>query len=97
MPWIYGGSMGYDAPLLIVESLTIGRPNGPGYIFQVKDFSLTLSPGEKFALVGESGSGKTLTAGALVGLLPAPWVVTSGRMVSGRRMVSPGTKCAAGP
>jgi len=81
--------MGCDAPLLIVEGLTIGRPNGPGYIFQVKDFSLTLSPGEKFALVGESGSGKTLTADALVGLLPAPWLVTSGRVVFDGREVGP--------
>ncbi len=67
--------------LLQVEGLTIGRPEGPGYRLQVEGFGLTLDPGEKFALVGESGSGKSLTAGALAGLLPAPWTVTSGRMM----------------
>jgi ABC-type glutathione transport system ATPase component len=73
--------MAGKVPLLQVEGLTIGRPEGPGYRLQVEGFGLTLDPGEKFALVGESGSGKSLTAGALAGLLPAPWTVTSGRMV----------------
>lgn len=36
----------------------------------VEDFSLTLVPGRVHAVVGESGSGKTLSALAVMGLLP---------------------------
>ncbi|WP_144876214.1 ABC transporter ATP-binding protein [Microbacterium sp. 1.5R] len=36
----------------------------------VSDVDLTLAPGESIAIVGESGSGKSMTAKALIGLLP---------------------------
>ncbi|RNL82706.1 ABC transporter ATP-binding protein [Halostreptopolyspora alba] len=36
----------------------------------VSDVSFTLAPGERVGLIGESGSGKSLTALALMGLLP---------------------------
>ena len=37
----------------------------------VTDVSLTLAAGERLGIIGESGSGKTLTALAMLGLLPA--------------------------
>ena len=40
----------------------------------VKNLNIDLSPGETLCIVGESGSGKSLTARALMGLLPAPHV-----------------------
>jgi microcin C transport system ATP-binding protein len=46
----------------------------------VRDVALRLYPGRTMALVGESGSGKSLTALALLGLLP-PGAVASGRVV----------------
>ena len=81
--------MAGSSPILIVEDLAIGRPEGSGFKNQVEGLSLTLVPGEKFALVGESGSGKTLTACALTGLLPSPWTVTAGRILFDGREVPP--------
>jgi nickel transport system ATP-binding protein len=46
----------------------------------VDDVSLTLREGETLALVGESGCGKTMTASAVMGLLPAGVRKTGGRI-----------------
>jgi len=65
------------APLLQVENLTIGFPRAE----PVRDLSFEVSAGETLAIVGESGSGKSLTALALMQLLPRAARVTSGRIV----------------
>jgi peptide/nickel transport system ATP-binding protein/peptide/nickel transport system permease protein len=57
-------------PLLQVENLTVEIATPSGAIHPVRDVTLTVAPGETLAIVGESGSGKTLTALALIGLLP---------------------------
>jgi oligopeptide/dipeptide ABC transporter ATP-binding protein len=44
----------------------------------VEDVSYTLRPGESLAIVGESGSGKSVSALALMGLVPPPGVITNG-------------------
>ena len=54
------------APLLQVERLSVAFGAKP----VVDDVSFSIAPGEKLALVGESGSGKTVTALALLRLLP---------------------------
>jgi oligopeptide/dipeptide ABC transporter ATP-binding protein len=57
-------------PLLDVRNLNISFP-GPGQTMTaVRDLSFTLAPREVLGLVGESGSGKSLTALALMRLLP---------------------------
>ncbi|MEJ1155607.1 ABC transporter ATP-binding protein [Microbacterium marmarense] len=43
----------------------------------VDDVSFEVGPGECLAIVGESGAGKSLTAGALLGLLPNDAAVTA--------------------
>ncbi len=55
-------------PLLTVEGLTITLANGTEPL--VSDLTFSIAAGETLALVGESGSGKSLTAQALLGLLP---------------------------
>jgi peptide/nickel transport system ATP-binding protein len=59
------------APLLTVRGLRISsRLQGVDRVITTgSDFSL--APGETLGIVGESGSGKSLTARALIGLLPA--------------------------
>ncbi len=63
--------------LLAVEGLSLGFGAGAGVL---RDVDFEVRRGEILALVGESGCGKTLTALAIMGLLPAAAVVTGGRV-----------------
>ncbi len=56
-------------PLVRVEALTVTFPGRE--LPAVDNVSFAVHPGECVALVGESGSGKSLTARALLGLLPS--------------------------
>lgn len=64
--------------LLDVEGLTLVVPGPNGAVPVVRDVAFRLAAGETLAIVGESGSGKTLTALAVMGLLPAAVMPTSG-------------------
>lgn len=57
------------APLLSLRDFGVRFPGQP--MPAVEGLSLDIGPGERLAIVGESGSGKTVTALALMGLLPA--------------------------
>ncbi len=65
---------------LEVRNLTIGFGNAP----VVREVSFDVAAGSTTALVGESGSGKSLTALALMGLLPA-----GARTQAGRAAIQP--------
>ncbi|MBE7942236.1 MULTISPECIES: ABC transporter ATP-binding protein [Ramlibacter] len=56
--------------LLDVRDLTITLQTAHGPAAAVRDLSFSLEAGETLGIVGESGSGKSLTALALMGLLP---------------------------
>jgi peptide/nickel transport system ATP-binding protein len=58
-------------PLLAVDDLRISLPTPAGLVPLVHGLSFTLDRGHTLGLIGESGSGKSLTALALMGLLPA--------------------------
>ncbi|MEM9260872.1 MAG: ATP-binding cassette domain-containing protein, partial [Bacteroidota bacterium] len=63
------------SPLITVNQLSIAFPSAPPV---VKNLSFSISTGERMGFLGLSGSGKSLTALALLGLLPAGAKVTSG-------------------
>ena len=65
-------------PLLEVRDLEIAFPAGKGWSPVVRGATFEVGRGEVVGLVGESGSGKTLTALALLGLVPPPGRVTAG-------------------
>jgi peptide/nickel transport system ATP-binding protein len=67
------------APVLSVSGLTVGVSGEEGEREVVSDFSFALAPGETLCIAGESGSGKSMTALAIMGLLPKPAArITSG-------------------
>src|SRR5512146_1425435 len=57
-------------PLLAVEDLSVDLPLGKGVLHALRELSLFVGTGETLGLVGESGSGKSMTALAVMGLLP---------------------------
>ena len=65
-------------PLLKIENLTIVADNGKRKVELIHDLSLTIHKGETLGVVGESGSGKSMTAMAIMGLLPANVQAVSG-------------------
>ncbi|MDT8344054.1 MAG: ABC transporter ATP-binding protein [Thermohalobaculum sp.] len=66
-----------SAPLIDIRGLHVSLPPGSDRPYAVEDLSMTLAPGEIVCVVGESGSGKSLTARAMMGLLPEPRVRAS--------------------
>jgi oligopeptide/dipeptide ABC transporter ATP-binding protein len=70
------------APVLRVEELRCGFDTEDGYLRVVDGISFELNEGETLGLVGESGCGKTVSALAVMGLLPKPaGIVESGRIL----------------
>ncbi|MBC7867170.1 MAG: ABC transporter ATP-binding protein [Gloeobacteraceae cyanobacterium ES-bin-316] len=67
-------------PLLQVNNLSISFEQDKKLVPVVKDISLNIHPGKFTAIVGESGSGKSVTALAMLQLLPAQAVV-SGKLL----------------
>jgi len=60
--------------LLTIRDLHVCLPEGSERPYAVETVDLDLSPNEILCIVGESGSGKSLTARAVMGLLPKPHV-----------------------
>ena len=65
-------------PVLQVERLTISLSDG---VPLVQDLDLHVAAGETLAVVGESGCGKSVTALALMGLLPPGLGITAGQVL----------------
>ena len=58
--------------LLEVDGLTVSFPGEGREVEVVRDISFRIGPGEFVGLVGESGSGKSMTALAVLRLVPSP-------------------------
>ena len=66
--------------MLDIQDLYVALDSESGLVRAIEALDLTLQRGETFALVGESGCGKSMTALALMRLLPENGRVTAGRI-----------------
>jgi peptide/nickel transport system ATP-binding protein len=62
--------------ILRVDNVTVEFPTDDGVVQAVRGLSYTLNAGEVLGVVGESGSGKSVSAMAVMGLLPRSARVT---------------------
>jgi oligopeptide/dipeptide ABC transporter ATP-binding protein len=69
-------------PLLEIEDLSIGFHTERGLARVVDDLSFTVDAGRIVGLVGESGCGKSVTARAIMRLLPCPPAAIEGRRIA---------------
>ena len=83
---------GAGQPVLDIEKLKVTFATDQGDVKAVKDVSFTVAPGEIVAIVGESGSGKTVTAKAILGLLPDTAISSGAVVISGNNIVSVGER-----
>jgi peptide/nickel transport system ATP-binding protein len=84
--------------LLRVENLTVAFKTHGSWHRAVDDISFTVGRGASVALVGESGSGKSVTAQAILGILPRSAQILGGRILFSDRHAQSGvTDLAALP
>lgn len=83
---------GAASPLLSVQDLAVEFSTSAGVVRALDGVSFEVNAGETLAVLGESGSGKSVTAQAIMGLLPRP----AGSIAAGR-IVYNGVDLAAEP
>ncbi|MCB1467233.1 MAG: ABC transporter ATP-binding protein, partial [Rhizobiaceae bacterium] len=67
--------------VVTVENLDLSLPEGGDRPFATKGVSYNVEAGKVLCIVGESGSGKSMSANAIMGLLPPLVKPTGGRIL----------------
>src|ERR1700716_1186604 len=67
-----------SAPVLALKGLTVRLPRGLDRAHAIEKITLSVGAGEIVCVVGESGSGKSVTAQAVMGLLPRELAASAG-------------------
>ena len=75
------------ASLLSVRNLAVSFPSEAGRVDAVRGVDVDLRSGQTLAIVGESGSGKSVTAMAVMGLLPEYASVSGSIQLNGRQLL----------
>lgn len=68
-------------PVLSVQNLSVSMRGSNGFVPVLENLSFEVAEGKTMALVGESGCGKSMTALAIMRLLPEDFIVTSGSIM----------------
>jgi peptide/nickel transport system ATP-binding protein len=69
------------APVLTLEGLSVRLPAGADRPHAMKDVSFAIASNEILCVVGESGSGKSMTANAIMRLLPGGVTIDGGKVM----------------
>ena len=72
--------MNEEPPLLSIEELCTAFPGSSSLILASNHVTLKLKKGMTLGLLGESGSGKSVTCRSIIGLIPKPGEVISGKI-----------------
>ena len=72
---------GSDDAILDLEDLSTTFFTSRGEVKAVDHVTFSVQRGESLGIVGESGSGKSVTAMSLLGLVPYPGKITTGRII----------------
>jgi peptide/nickel transport system ATP-binding protein len=73
-------------PLLAVQDLRVALQTAQGHVDALRGVSFVMQRGETLGLIGESGCGKSLTALAVMGLLPERAQVTGSVQLNGTEL-----------
>ena len=76
-----------STPRSLLDVTGLGVRFGHRRIEAVRDVSFSLDAGQRLGVIGESGSGKTVTALAVMGLLPDNARVSGSVVLDGREVV----------
>lgn len=71
---------GDGEPLIDVVDLHVDFPSREGVIHAASGVSFSIQPGETLGLVGESGSGKSVSAQAILRIIPRPGHISKGHI-----------------
>ena len=66
--------------VIAVDDLRVGFATRQGMLEVIHGISFALHRSRTTAIVGESGSGKSVTARAILNMVPSPGAVTGGRV-----------------
>ena len=75
-------------PLLEVRGLCVTLPTARGPVQVLRDVSFTMARGQTLGIIGESGCGKSMTALALMGLLPEGAQVSGSIRLDGQELTT---------
>ena len=70
-----------ETPVLDIKGLTVELPRGSDRPNAIEDIMFSVGAGQIVCVVGESGSGKSVTAQAVMGLLPRELNASAGQVL----------------
>ena len=76
-----------NIPLLSIQNLRVSLETAHGQVEALRGLSFDMQRGEKIGLIGESGCGKSLTALAIMGLLPARAQIQGSISLNGTQLI----------
>ena len=68
-------------PVLDLKGLSVQLPRGSDRPHAIEDITFSVAAGQIVCVVGESGSGKSVTAQAVMGLLPRELNANAGQVL----------------